>query len=111
MGHEELRIKEAMHILMTPTDQCLNRDELRIGVTRLLTTMMKQMGGGACYTLESPPRHRYALGKALKMTRAYSCTVGKGCYFKVGLHEPLIVLFSSQLRIPFGLISKSYDIE
>ena len=51
--HPKLRIKEALHTLMIPFDQHLNRDEA-LEQPGCWTAMMKHMGGGANFISASP---------------------------------------------------------
>ena len=54
---KELKIKEALHILTTPSDQRFNRDE-GLELPGCWTATMKQMGGGADSTLTPASRTR-----------------------------------------------------
>ena len=52
---KELKIKEALHILMTPSHQCLNKDK-GLELPGYLTARMRQMGGGSGSTSSPTPR-------------------------------------------------------
>ena len=54
-GTKELKIKKALHILATPADQRLNRDE-GLELPGCWTATMEQMGGGTGSTLATTPR-------------------------------------------------------